>query len=178
MGALLGIMAASLPGTPVKRLVVNDAGPVLDPAAIARIGEYFGTDPTFATYDELATYVRTISAPFGPLTDAQWDHVTRTNARQRDDGRWSVGYDPAIAVPVSHGAGPGRSLAAVGRDPVPDARAARRDVRPALERHGARDERARARGPASSSSPVSVTRRCCLRRIRSILSSGSCVRPY
>src|SRR5689334_23579171 len=34
MGALLGIMAASLPETPVKRLVVNDAGPVLDPAAI------------------------------------------------------------------------------------------------------------------------------------------------
>ena len=32
MGALLGIMAASLPGTPVKRLVVNDAGPVLDAA--------------------------------------------------------------------------------------------------------------------------------------------------
>jgi pimeloyl-ACP methyl ester carboxylesterase len=99
MGALLGIMAASLPETPVKRLVVNDAGPVLDPAAIARIGQYFGTDPTFATYDELAAYVRTISAPFGPLTDAQWEHVTRTNARQRDDGKWGVGYDPAIAIP-------------------------------------------------------------------------------
>ncbi len=99
MGALLGIMAASLPETPVKRLVVNDAGPVLDPAAIARIGQYFGTDPTFATYDELAAYVRTISAPFGPLTDEQWEHVTRTNARQREDGKWGVGYDPAIAVP-------------------------------------------------------------------------------
>ena len=99
MGALLGIMAASLPETPVKRLVVNDAGPVLDPAAIARIGQYFGTDPTFATYDELAAYVRTISAPFGPLTDEQWEHVTRTNARQRDDGKWGVGYDPAIAIP-------------------------------------------------------------------------------
>jgi pimeloyl-ACP methyl ester carboxylesterase len=99
MGALLGIMAASLPGTPVKRLVVNDAGPVLDPAAIARIGQYFGTDPTFPTYAELETYVRTISAPFGPLTDAQWEHVTRTNARQRDDGSWGVGYDPAIAIP-------------------------------------------------------------------------------
>ncbi|HKP67204.1 MAG TPA: alpha/beta hydrolase [Casimicrobiaceae bacterium] len=99
MGALLGIMAASLPETPVKRLVVNDAGPVLDPAAIARIGQYFGTDPTFATYGELAAYVRTISAPFGPLTDEQWEHVTRTNARQRDDGKWGVGYDPAIAIP-------------------------------------------------------------------------------
>jgi len=99
MGALLGIMAASLPGTPVRQLVVNDAGPVLDPAAIARIGQYFGTDPLFATYDELKAYVRTISAPFGPLTDAQWEHVTRTNARQRPDGRWGVGYDPSIAVP-------------------------------------------------------------------------------
>ncbi|MGE5739155.1 MAG: alpha/beta fold hydrolase, partial [Betaproteobacteria bacterium] len=52
MGALLGIMAAALPGTPVSRLVVNDAGPVIEPAALARIGQYFGTDPTFATYDE------------------------------------------------------------------------------------------------------------------------------
>jgi pimeloyl-ACP methyl ester carboxylesterase len=99
MGALLGIMAASLPGTPVKRLVVNDAGPVLDPAAIGRIGQYFGTDPVFATYDALKTYVKTICAPFGALTDAQWEHVTRTNARQRADGSWGVGYDPGIAVP-------------------------------------------------------------------------------
>jgi pimeloyl-ACP methyl ester carboxylesterase len=99
MGALLGMMAASLPGNPVARLVVNDAGPVLEPAALARIGEYFGTDPTFATYDELKAYIKTISAPFGALSDAQWEHVTRTNARQREDGRWGVGYDPAIAVP-------------------------------------------------------------------------------
>jgi len=99
MGALLGIMAASLPGTPVKRLVVNDAGPVLDAAALARIGQYFGTDPVFATYDELKTYVKTICAPFGALTDAQWEHVTRTNARQRADGRWGFSYDPGIAVP-------------------------------------------------------------------------------
>ena len=99
MGALLGIIAAAQPGTPVARLVVNDAGPVIEPAALARIGQYFGTDPSFATYAELEAYVRTVSATFGPLTDAQWDHVVRTNARQRPDGSWGVGYDPAIAVP-------------------------------------------------------------------------------
>ncbi|MEO8536016.1 MAG: alpha/beta hydrolase [Betaproteobacteria bacterium] len=99
MGGLLGIMMASLPGTPVRRLVVNDVGPVLDPAALARIGTYFGTDPVFDTYDALEHYARRVSAPFGPLTDAQWAHVTRTNARQRSDGRWGWGYDPAIAVP-------------------------------------------------------------------------------
>ena len=99
MGALLGMIAAAQPETPVTRLVVNDAGPVIEPAALARIAQYFGTDPRFASYAELATYVRQISAPFGPLTDAQWEHVIRTNARQRPDGSWGVGYDPAIAIP-------------------------------------------------------------------------------
>ncbi len=98
MGALLGIIAAAQPGTPVARLVVNDAGPVLDPAALARIGEYFGADPTFATYDELEAYIRAIAAPFGVLTDAQWEHLTRTNARQGADGRFGLGYDPRIAI--------------------------------------------------------------------------------
>lgn len=99
MGGLLGIIAAAQPGTPVKRLVVNDAGPVIEPAALARIALYFGADPSFASYAELEAYVRQISAPFGPLTDAQWEHVVRTNARQRADGTWGLGYDPAIAVP-------------------------------------------------------------------------------
>ena len=99
MGGLLGIVAAAQPNTPVARLVVNDVGPRVEPAALARIATYFGSDPVFATYAELAAYVRNISAPFGPLSDAQWDHVVRTNARQRPDGRWGLGYDPRIALP-------------------------------------------------------------------------------
>ena len=99
LGALLGIVAAAHPGTPVRRLVVNDAGPVIEASGLARIAQYFGTDPSFATYDELERYVRTIAASFGPLTDAQWAHIVRTNARQRADGTWALGYDPAIAVP-------------------------------------------------------------------------------
>jgi len=99
MGGLLGIVAAAQPKSPVARLVVNDVGPVVEPAALARIGQYFGSDPDFATLGELEAYVRTVSAPFGPLSDAQWEHVVSTNARQRPDGRWGMGYDPRIAVP-------------------------------------------------------------------------------
>lgn len=104
MGGLLGMTIAAQPGTPIARLVVNDVGPTIEPAAVERIRGYFGTDPTFATYDEIARYVRAISAPFGPLTDAQWDKLTRTNVSRRADGRWGMGYDPGIAVPfrVSH----------------------------------------------------------------------------
>ena len=99
MGALLGIAFAAQSGAPIARLVVNDAGPVVEAAALARIGQYFGADPVFATYAELGAYVRSVSAPFGPLTDVQWEHVVRTNARQRPDGRWGQAYDPRIAVP-------------------------------------------------------------------------------
>lgn len=99
MGGLLGMVMAAQPKTPVARLVVNDVGPAIEPAALARIGDYFGKDPTFATFAEIETYLRQISAPFGPLTDAQWAYVTQTNVRQRADGRWGLAYDPGIAVP-------------------------------------------------------------------------------
>jgi pimeloyl-ACP methyl ester carboxylesterase len=106
MGGLLGIVAAAQPKSPVARLVVNDVGPVVEPAAIERIRMYFGTNPDFATYEEIARYVRTISAPFGSLTDAQWEHVVRTNVRHDPDGRWRIGYDPGIAVPFRAAAAP------------------------------------------------------------------------
>ncbi|HET7098534.1 MAG TPA: alpha/beta hydrolase [Casimicrobiaceae bacterium] len=106
MGGLLGIVTAAQPKSPVRKLVVNDVGPAIEPAAIERIRSYFGMDPTFATYAEIEKYVRTISAPFGPLTDAQWEHMTRTNVRQRPDGRWGIAYDPGIAVPFRSTAAP------------------------------------------------------------------------
>jgi pimeloyl-ACP methyl ester carboxylesterase len=106
MGGLLGMVAAAQPNSPVARLVVNDVGPVIEPAALDRIRGYFGTDPDFATYDEIAHYIRTVSAPFGRLTDSQWEHLTRTNVRQRADGRWRLAYDPGIAVPFRASAAP------------------------------------------------------------------------
>ena len=106
MGGLLGITLAALPGTPVSRLVVNDVGPRIEPAALERLRGYFGLDPTFATYEEIAQYVRAVSAPFGPLTDAQWDRLTKSIVRRRADGRWGRAYDPGIAVPFRASAAP------------------------------------------------------------------------
>ncbi|MCC7325433.1 MAG: alpha/beta hydrolase [Burkholderiales bacterium] len=99
LGGLLGMVMAAQPGTPVARLVVNDAGPQIEPEALARIGDYVGRDPTFASYDEAETYIRTVSAPFGALTDAQWEHLTQTSVAQREGGRFGLTYDPGIAVP-------------------------------------------------------------------------------
>jgi pimeloyl-ACP methyl ester carboxylesterase len=106
LGALLGMAMAAQPGSPVSRLVVNDAGPQIEPAAIARIRDYLGLDPAFASLAEADRYIRAVSAPFGPLTDAQWDHLTRTSVAQRPDGSWHLRYDPGIAVPFRSTAAP------------------------------------------------------------------------
>lgn len=98
MGGLLGMVMAAQPGTPVSRLVVNDVGPTLEKEALARIGAYVGLDPTFESEAAFAAYVRSIS-PFGPLSDAQWEHLTRTIGGPRPDGRHGFVYDPGIAVP-------------------------------------------------------------------------------
>ena len=108
--------------------------------------------------------MRAVSAPFGPLTDAQWEHSDRTNVRAAPGRALGTHYDP-------------RHRRAVSR---------RRPRRPICGRCGTRSAARRwccaarnptccpaataaemaARGPRprSSSSPASATRRCCCRR--------------
>jgi pimeloyl-ACP methyl ester carboxylesterase len=99
MGGLLGMVMAAQPGTPIARFVINDIGPVIEPAALARIAAYVGLDPPFETFAALEAHVRAVSAPFGPLSDAQWESLSRSVARETPDGRWRLKYDPGIAVP-------------------------------------------------------------------------------
>jgi pimeloyl-ACP methyl ester carboxylesterase len=62
MGGLIGMGLASLPDNPVRKLVLNDIGPTLDPAALQRIGDYIGQDLRFKSFDEGAAFVREVSA--------------------------------------------------------------------------------------------------------------------
>ena len=103
MGGMIGMVLASLAQTPLRRLVLNDVGTLIPKVSLERIGKYVGKAPTFKTYEETIAYVRFVSAPFGPLTDAQWDHLTRHNARQNAAGEWRMNYDPGIAVPFQAG---------------------------------------------------------------------------
>lgn len=99
MGALLGMLFASRPGNPVRKLVVNDAGTLVPKAALERLALYVGKDPRFASIESLETHVRKISASFGPLDDTQWRHLASHSAKEYADGSWGLNYDPAIALP-------------------------------------------------------------------------------
>ncbi len=96
MGGLIGMFLAAQPGNPIRRLVMNDVGPLVPKAALERLASYVGVDPAFDGLPQLEQYLRQICAPFGPLTDAQWQHLARHSARQRDHGKLGLAYDPAI----------------------------------------------------------------------------------
>ncbi len=99
MGGLVGIGLASLPGNPIRRMVLNDIGPVLDPAAMARIGDYIGQALRFKTFEEGAAFVRTTSTPFGPHSEEEWDKLARDVLVQQPDGQWVRHYDLGLAAP-------------------------------------------------------------------------------
>ncbi|WP_298312412.1 alpha/beta hydrolase, partial [Propionivibrio sp.] len=87
MGGLIGMALASHEDTPIARLILNDIGPVISSESVQRIGDYVGRAPNFDTYDAAEKYIRTVSAPFGALSDDQWRMLTESSLRQRADGR-------------------------------------------------------------------------------------------
>jgi pimeloyl-ACP methyl ester carboxylesterase len=106
MGGLIGLGLASLPQSPIERLVLNDVGPTIQFEAIARIGSYVGQPLRWPNEDEAADYLLSISAGFGPHTRDQWMALTRPMLKadghgdERGDKRgFKLHYDPAIAVP-------------------------------------------------------------------------------
>jgi pimeloyl-ACP methyl ester carboxylesterase len=101
MGGLIGMILASLEGSPIRRLVLNDIGPVLDPAAIARIGEYIGQDLRFPSFEDGARFVKEVSTSFGPHSDEQWRKLAADVLVQEPGGDWVRHYDLGLAKPFA-----------------------------------------------------------------------------
>jgi pimeloyl-ACP methyl ester carboxylesterase len=99
MGGLIGMALAARKNSPVAKLVLNDAGPVIARAALERIGQYLGAAPAFASVEAAEKVIRATAAPFGPHTDAEWRFLTEAVLRKNADGSYRFAYDPRIAAP-------------------------------------------------------------------------------
>ncbi len=99
MGGLIGMALAAQKTTPVTRLVLNDAGPVVGKVALERIGTYVGMSPPLPSLQAAEQLVRAVAAPFGPHTDEEWRFLTEVVVRKNADGGYRFHYDPKIAEP-------------------------------------------------------------------------------
>ena len=108
MGGLIGMMLAAKADTPIRRLVLNDVGPLVPWPALARLKlASFGSGTRFASLKEVERHLRETCATFGPLRDDQWRRLAAHGSRRREDGAYSLAYDPAIVGAMRGGGGGG-----------------------------------------------------------------------
>jgi pimeloyl-ACP methyl ester carboxylesterase len=98
MGGLIALGVAALERSPVSKLVLNDVGPRLDSAGLARIGSYVGQVRRWGTLDEAADALWLISTGFGPHTREQWLALTEPQL-MADRDALVPRSDPDIALP-------------------------------------------------------------------------------
>ncbi len=99
MGAVIGMALAAQKDTPIRRMVINDAGPVITKVSLERIATYVGMAVPLPTLEHAVQYVRAVSASFGPHTDDEWKFLAEVVVRRNDDGSYRLHYDPKLAEP-------------------------------------------------------------------------------
>jgi len=99
MGGLIGMLFAGQKTSPLGRLVLNDAGPVVTRVSLERIATFVGVAPELSSLEEAEALVRTLSQTFGPHSDAQWRAMTENYVRKEADGRLRLHYDPRLGEP-------------------------------------------------------------------------------
>jgi pimeloyl-ACP methyl ester carboxylesterase len=98
MGGLIGMMLASKPNSPIRRLVLNDVGPFVSWQALARLKNmHVGKAARFSDLDEAERHLRAACADFGPLSEEQWKHVTCHSVQSVEEGGYELAWDSAIA---------------------------------------------------------------------------------
>jgi pimeloyl-ACP methyl ester carboxylesterase len=97
MGGLMTMLLAALAPQMVAGAVLNDIGPEVDPAGIARIQSYVGATPQMQTWEQAGEAVARIGEAAFPGRDADfWIAFAKRTCVETKSGI-VLDYDPAIA---------------------------------------------------------------------------------
>ncbi len=94
-GGLMGMLLALIARPRLLGLCMNDIGPVINPAGLARIGDYLGRNPAAKTYAELATQYPAVATGFANITRSRWLTEAWHLYIETPDGL-RIRYDPAL----------------------------------------------------------------------------------
>ena len=106
LGGLMTMALAKLCPQRIAGALLNDIGPVIEPAGLAQIGTYLGLDQRYQDWDAAAASLQASFKRSFPDRDAAgWIAFARRLLVRTDDGRLRFDYDPRIAVTFGHQAG-------------------------------------------------------------------------
>ena len=105
-GGILGMVLGAGHPARLSCLVLNDVGPVVEPAGLAKIMGYLGIEPGWSSFSEAATSLaQSMGAAFPDLTGEQWLAFARTVFAD-EAGRPRLTYDPRLRDAVQAGLPP------------------------------------------------------------------------
>lgn len=95
-GGLITMVLSTVRPEMIRGAVLNDIGPVLEPAGLARIRSYVGRLPPPKDWDDAVRAIKGYAASqFPGLSDDDWMYFARTTYAEKD-GVLSGRYDPAL----------------------------------------------------------------------------------
>lgn len=98
LGGLIAMALGAVRATALAGVVLNDIGPEIDPAGVARISSYAGKSPSAMNLDQAAEHMENLfAAAYPDFNSAQWREEAERGLRRREDGLLVIDYDPAIA---------------------------------------------------------------------------------
>lgn len=101
LGGLCAMVMAQTQGHRLAGVVMNDIGPEINPAGIARIQEYTGRIPPVESWDDAINQARTIYGEWLPgLSDDDWQKMARRAYREDDNGIPRLDMDANIGEAV------------------------------------------------------------------------------
>jgi pimeloyl-ACP methyl ester carboxylesterase len=99
MGGLISLLMIRRAPQRVAGIVLNDVGPVVEKAGIARIAAYAGKAAPVTDWESAAAAVKTLQgAVFPDMQEARWMEFARRTYRETPEGGVRPDYDPAIAA--------------------------------------------------------------------------------
>ena len=99
MGSLIAMGINSLQPGLIQKWVINDIGPFLSQAAVARIAAYAGNRPVFVNHAHAKQYFKNMYVSFGIDNEAHFDHIAQHSVRTDSQGQITLHFDPAIVEP-------------------------------------------------------------------------------
>lgn len=98
MGGLISLLMARSAPKRVAGIVLNDVGPVVEKAGLARIGSYAGKVAPVTDWESAAAAVKTLQgAAFPDMPEGRWMDFARRTYKELPSGEVVLAYDPGIA---------------------------------------------------------------------------------
>lgn len=99
LGGILGMILASFPSSPIKKLILNDIGAIISGVGLKRISQFASSPGVFQSTEAASSYFKKNHLQgIGEVSPEVWKKLLQNSVRWIEKEHvWKPTYDPAVA---------------------------------------------------------------------------------